>query len=144
MCGVPGSGKSTKAAQISQERNIPILALDDYREKMNVGGDGDQGAVVDAAEKDALDLLRARKPFIWDATNIFRDIRSSVVALFAKYHASVRIVYVEAPWKVMFERNAQRSRKVPEDVIVKMAEGLEMPSPNEAHVVEFAHEAVTV
>jgi predicted kinase len=138
MCGPPGSGKSTVASQIAAQKDMPILALDDYRERMGIDAAEGQGPVVDACERDAIALLRAKKPFIWDATNLFRDIRSSLVALFAKYGASVRIVYVEAPtWRDMFSRNAQRSRRVPEAVLAKMAENLEMPSLNEAHVVEY-------
>ena len=137
MCGVPGSGKSSEAEKRSNE-TVPILSLDDFREKMKISPEDNQGAVVEACEAEALKLLRAKKPFIWDGTNVFRDVRSSLVAMFAKYAASVRIVYVEAPsWQEMLTRNQERERSVPTAVVTRLAERLDMPSINEAHEVDY-------
>ena len=64
--------------------------------------------------------------------------RSGLIALFANYGAATRIVYVEAAtWQEMFARNRQRDRRVPERVIERLAEKLEVPSPAEAHRVEY-------
>ena len=67
-----------------------------------------------------------------------KDLRSILVALFFNYGARVRIVYVEAPWREMLERNRARKRVVPETVIRRLARKLEIPTPTEAHEVLYA------
>lgn len=136
MSGLPGSGKSTIAQQIAGDR--PVIRLDAIRERLDVDGAENQSAVVDEARELARSYLRRRRPFVWDATNTTKDMRSGLVALFANYGATVRIVYVEAPsWQEMFARNRQREHPVPERVIARLAERLEIPSPAEAHWVEY-------
>lgn len=136
MSGLPGGGKSTIARRIAGDR--PLIRLDDIRERLDIDGADNQSAVVDEARELAKSYLRQRQSFVWDATNTTRDMRSRLVALFANYGASVRIVYVEAPsWQEMFARNRQRERPVPDGVIERLAERLEIPSPAEAHRVEY-------
>jgi predicted kinase len=135
MSGLPGSGKSTVARQLAGDR--PVIRLDDIRERLDVNGADNQSAVVDEARELAKSYLRRPQSFVWDATNTTKDMRSGLVALFANYGASVRIVYVEAPsWPEMFARNREREHPVPERVISRLAERLEIPSPAEAHQVD--------
>jgi putative nucleotidyltransferase with HDIG domain len=137
MSGLPGSGKSTVAHRLAGDGR-PLINLDAIRGRLGVEADGDQSLVVTAAREEAKGYLRARRPFVWDATNTTRDLRNGLVALFANYGATVRVVYVEAPsWGDMFARNRARDRRVPEAVIGRLAEKLEIPSPAEAHRVEW-------
>lgn len=139
VCGLPGSGKSTWVKKNAEDR--PVICLDELRNQMGVDWeDADQSPVVNAAHEQAKQYLRAGQPFIWDATNITRDMRSALVALFFNYGFRTNLVYVEAPWQVMFERNAARQRPVPAKVIVKMAERLEVPTIREAHKVTYVTE----
>ncbi|HEY2586319.1 MAG TPA: AAA family ATPase [Tepidisphaeraceae bacterium] len=136
MSGLPGSGKSTIARQIAGDR--PVIRLDAIRERLDIDGAENQSVVVDEARELARSYLRQRQSFVWDATNTTKDMRSGLVALFANYGATVRIVYVEAPsWQEMFARNRQREHPVPERVIARLAERLEIPSPAKAHWVEY-------
>jgi putative nucleotidyltransferase with HDIG domain len=135
MSGLPGSGKSTVAVRTAGDR--PVINLDVIRGRLGVDGGDDQSQVVLAAREEAKTYLRARRPFVWDATNTSRDMRSGLIALFANYGATTRIVYVEAPsWAEMFARNRARERRVPDAVIARLAEKLEVPSAAEAHRVE--------
>lgn len=136
MSGLPGSGKSTVAREIAGEH--PLISLDEIRRELDVDGGDDQSAVITAAKEQAKMLLRARRSFVWDATNVTRDMRSGLIALFANYGAVTRIVYVEAPsWQEMFVRNRERERQVPEKVIARLAEKAEIPSAVEAHRMEY-------
>ncbi|CAA9416984.1 MAG: hypothetical protein AVDCRST_MAG64-3063 [uncultured Phycisphaerae bacterium] len=138
MSGLPGSGKSTVAREVAGDR--PVIALDEVREQIGIDPADDQGAVVAAAREQAKAHLRDRRSFVWDATNTSKDVRGGLIALFANYGATTRVVYVEAPsWQAMFARNRERprGRQVPEPVISRLAEKVEVPSPAEAHRVEY-------
>jgi predicted kinase len=137
MSGLPGSGKSTHARRLAEGR--PVINLDELRDDLGVepGEVGAQGAVVNAAKEEAKRLLRGKTPFVWDATNITRELRAGLTALFANYGARVRIVYVEASWQETFARNRARQRPVPERAIAQMADRLEVPSRTEAHRVDY-------
>lgn len=136
MSGLPGSGKSTLAQKLAGRR--PLISLDEIRQRLGIDGGDDQSGVIAHAKERAMDHLRRRQSFIWDATNTSKDLRAGLIALFANYEAATRIVYVEAPsWRELFERNRNRARPVPESVILRLAERLEIPSPAEAHRVEY-------
>ena len=136
MSGLPGSGKSTWAKTHCGDQ--PVICLDDLRQEAGVDPrDADQSVVINAAKERAKKYLRAKQPFIWDATNITRDMRGSMIALLANYGARTRIVYVETTWTEMLSRNRSRQRPVPEAVIEHLAEKLEVPSATEAHGVEY-------
>lgn len=136
MSGLPGSGKSTVARRIAGDR--PIISLDEIRDTLDIGGGDNQSPVIASAKENAMALLRRRQSFIWDATNTTRDLRAGLIALFANYGATTRIVYVEPPsWEELFARNRNRQRPVPESLILRLAERLEIPSLVEAHRVEY-------
>lgn len=149
MSGLPGSGKSTVAKRLAYDLRTPadcagpggdppIINLDAIRGRLGVDPADDQGSVAAAAKEQAKAYLRVRRPFVWDATNTTRELRGGLVALFANYGATVRIVYVEAPtWADMFARNRARERRVPEAVIARLAAKVEIPSAAEAHRVEY-------
>ena len=77
------------------------------------------------------------QPFAWNATNVTRQMRRMLIDFFKSYKARVRIVYVETPWAELVKRNARRSRPVPEAVLNKLAEKLEVPDLSEAQRVEW-------
>jgi hypothetical protein len=70
LSGLPGSGKDTWLAANTGGREV--ISLDDLREDLDVDPAGPQGAVIAAAREQARALLRAKRPFIWNATNISR------------------------------------------------------------------------
>lgn len=82
-------------------------------------------------------ILRQKKPFVWNATNITRQLRSQLISLFTAYGARVKIVYLEVPWAQWKQQNVRRKYAVPEAVVMRMASRLEVPQPDEAHSVEY-------
>ncbi|MBL8602590.1 MAG: AAA family ATPase [Myxococcales bacterium] len=137
MSGLPGAGKDHWVKTHGEGR--PVVSLDALRLAMGVSADDDQGRVVQAAEALAREHLRARRPFVWNATNLTRQRRAPLVALMSRYGARVRIVHVEAPEATL--RAVQRARseatRVPERVLDAMISRWELPDPTEAPLVEY-------
>lgn len=95
MCGLPGTGKDTWIGKNHPE--LPVVCMDDIRRQMGIKSTDNQGQVVQAAREQARVYLRAKQPFIWNATGITAMLREKQIRLFEEYHASVRIVYLETP-----------------------------------------------
>ena len=92
--------------------------------------------MVQAAREQARGYLRARQPFVWNATSL-TVLRDQQVALFEQYHARVRIVFLETDWRENLRRNADREAAVPEAVISRMLDRLEPPERWEARNVRW-------
>jgi predicted kinase len=135
MSGLPGSGKSRWVAAHAQGQ--PVIELDAIRRELGIGPDEPQGKVIDVARGRAREHLRAQQPFVWDATNLGRTLRKSVVGLCLDYRARVRLVYVEAPASALFRRNRERPYPVPQNVLTRMIRRWEPPDRTEAHEVIF-------
>jgi predicted kinase len=81
--------------------------------------------------------MRAEKSFVWNATNLSRQLRSSLINLFSAYQARIRIVYLEVSWEELLRRNHSRAANVPEAVIERMRDRLEVPDLTEAYQVDW-------
>ena len=130
LCGLPAAGKDTWIR--NHAADLPVVSLDDLRDEL----DG-EGAVVQAARALARQHLREHQSFIWNATNLRRERRAQLVDLFSGYHASTRIVYIEAPATELFTRNRERERPVPEAALQRMLDHWDVPAPEEAPAVEW-------
>jgi len=138
MSGLPAAGKDTWIR--ANLPNWPVVSLDGLRAELGVDPADGQGAVVRAAKGRARELLRRRASFVWNATNVTRALRGSLIDLFAAYRARVRIVYVDAPYAALLRRNAARARPVPERVIRTLLRKLEVPDATEAQRVTWVYE----
>jgi predicted kinase len=135
MSGLPGAGKDTWI-----QENLPdslVICLDELRRKLGIDPEDDQGVVTNAAKAIAKEYLRSGQSFVWNATNISRQLRGMLIRLFASYQARIRIVYLEAPWPELLRRNRDRPAKVPEKVLYRMKNRLEVPDITEAQVVDW-------
>lgn len=139
MAGLPGAGKDTWI-----RKNLPdwpVISLDDVRREMGISPRSDQGQVVQAARERARELLRQQRSFVWNATNVTRMARLRVLNLALAYQARTRIVYVESPFTTILSRNRTRQANVPEEIIYRLLNRLEMPQMSEAHRVEWIWDA---
>ena len=89
----------------------------------------------------AREHLRLARPFVWDATNLSRTLRKSVVGLGLDYGARVRLVYVEAAADALGARNRERAHPVPEAVLARMLRRWEPPDRTAAHEVLYVDAA---
>lgn len=135
MSGMPGAGKDFWVAE--HAAGLPVVSLDALRRGMKVSPTENQGPVVSRAREAAREHLRKRRDFVWNATNISRQMRELSVNLFAAYNARVRIVYVEAPEGRLYAQNREREEAVPAEVIRKLTARWEVPDLTEAHRVEW-------
>lgn len=135
MCGLPGSGKDTYIQR--NFKGVPMISLDDLREEMEVDASDNQGTVLQASRQRLREHLRLRDQVIFNATNIHRQRRQPILGLAAGYKVRTRIIYLESPQKQLLADNRNREAKVPEQVIHRMSKKWEMPSPMEAHRVEY-------
>ncbi len=131
MCALPGSGKDTF---IKNNLSQPILSLDDIRREHKISPTDKKGngQVIQMAKEKAKEYLRSKKSFVFNATNITRDIRSRWIGLFTSYNARVKIIYIEVPYQLLLKQNSNREYKVPEKVINKLIRKLDIPDPREA------------
>lgn len=135
MSGLPGSGKDTWIARHASE--LPQISLDTIREETGAEPTGNQGAVVQAAREKARVLLRSGDDFVWNATNLSREIRGQVVDLLTAYHARIKIVYVEASRDLFYAQNRDRNAVLPRAAIERLIDRWEVPDPTEAQQVEW-------
>ncbi len=87
--------------------------------------------------------LRAGQPVVWNATNLARTQRQSVIDLATAYGARVDVVVVEAAADVIAARNRARSAPVPASAYARLMARWEFPDLREAHrviVVDDAHD----
>jgi predicted kinase len=135
MAGLPGAGKDHWIA--TQAPDWPVISLDALRREMKISPTDKQGAVIARARELAREHLRRKQSFIWNATNISRQMRERSLSLCAAYNARVRIVYIEAPADRLFAQNAERKHSVPAAVIARLLEKWQPPDLTEAHQIEW-------
>ena len=135
MSGLPLSGKDTYIE--NELMGLPVVSLDDIRAKMGVRPDEPSGPVAAAAKEQSKEFLRRKQPFVWNATNILLDTRRKVCKMCTDYGARVHLIYREAPYHELLERNKIRSRSVPVEVIDRLIRKLDVPECVEAYQVEY-------
>ncbi len=131
LSGLPASGKDTWLATHANGREI--ISLDDIRHELDIDPRDSQGPVITAARDRARIALRAKHPFIWNATNISRQIRRQLIDLIADYKAKVRIIYLETSEEEKIRRNNTRERPVPAKIIARMLDRWVPPDLTECH-----------
>lgn len=140
MAGLPLAGKDTWIEKNRNQGNFmkgPVISLDEIREELGISPKDGSGKVAALAIEQARKLLRKKEPFVWNATNLMQETRQRLVRLFAGYGARVHILYLEAPYAELLERNQTRKRQIPENVLEQMIDKLEMPESWEGYEVRY-------
>lgn len=130
LVGLPGSGKSTYAATLG----VPVLSSDAIR-LLLADDERDQtihSRVFATLRYLLLQRLEIGRPVTYiDATHLTRAERKPYVDIARERNAEIEAVFFNTPLDVCLERNRNRSRQVPEDVMVKMSAKLQPPTSDE-------------
>ena len=137
MCAIAGSGKDSYIRQ--HLAHLPMLSLDEIRRerKLDPADSKHTAEAVRLGKEQAKEYLRTRTSFVFNATNLNRDLRSKWLPMFADYGARVHLIYLEVPYTQLLSQNRNREHSVPNDVLHRMIEKLEIPDYSEAHTVDF-------
>lgn len=134
LSGLPASGKNT---WVDRHPDLPTISYDDLREEFGLKPGEGTGTLVHAADDRMREFLRARQPFVINATHLSRQMRRRTLDLIADYGGQVRVVYFEAPREEILARNRERDTTLTNQKLLKMASRWEVPGHDEAHVLEF-------
>lgn len=129
LVGLPGSGKSTHAQVYN---DYTIVSSDDIRAELfgDASIQGDPKQVFAIAEDRVCNYLSNEQNVVFDATNINAKKRAAFLSRVRQrvqtgVHA-VCVVVVASP-EVCIQRQAQRDRKVPAEVIERMVRNFQVP-----------------
>ena len=132
MIGIPGSGKSTVAAQLAGDGKI--FSSDAQRKKL-FGDENCQNnpkLVFDTLYKQIEDYMdNEQKTVVFDATNISRKTRHQIIDICKKHGYEAKAIVVKVSKETCIKRDRQRTRTVGEAVINRMYNSFEYPKLDE-------------
>ena len=129
LCGIPGSGKSTLAGCLQGY----CVSTDSLRKYLwgNESVIEHDKLVFELAERTIRYLLGVGSNVIFDATNLSSKKRAGLVRLARENKSKVVLHLVDCPLEVALKRNRQRTRQVPEKIIISLFASFEYPAANE-------------
>ena len=131
MCGLPASGKNTWVE--AHRKGLPVVSFDDAREELGLKHGQNDGMAAHHAVDKAKELLRAKAPFVWNATHLSQSMRSKSLDLLFAYGAEVELVYLEHSRGELLHRNTRRDTSLSNKALLGMLHKWELPVPTEAH-----------
>lgn len=139
MCGISGSGKSTKAKELASRFNAVIVSTNEIRQRVfkDVNDQKHNREVFQIAYDEINDLIKYANNVIFDATNIkyssIRELEKNI----KHWNDIYRMLYImDTPIDKAIEQNNKRDRIVPTEVIIKQANTFK--SNREKIMQEFA------
>ena len=140
LSGIAGSGKDFYISKNYPAH--PVVSLDDMRRKAKIryGDTKGNGQIIQEAKETARQYLRNGTAFIWNATNITRQMRGQMIDLAEPYQPMTKIIYLEVGYEKLLAQNKNRDFDIPGNAVERMIEKLEVPKIWEAPIVEYVVE----
>lgn len=138
MCGVAGSGKTTWI-----EKNLnhfEVISPDQFRLDLKISPKENQGKLYQHIKEVCKQKLRKKESFIFDATNVSREVRSKWLNIFFDYGAKLKIVFLDISLEQILLQNSKRENPVPKAIIEKQYSRFERPDLRECHELEVVKE----
>jgi predicted kinase len=129
MCGLPCSGKSTKTQELAKNYNANIHSSDAIREELtgDINNQENNALVFKTLHQRVKDDLRNGKSCVYDACNISYKTRMAFLQELKNISCEKICILMATPYEECLQRNAERGRKVPEEVIKKMYMNFAIP-----------------
>jgi predicted kinase len=129
LVGLPASGKSTKAKELSIKYNAIIHSSDALRKELygDENSQDNNNDIFQIIHKRIKEDLKNCKSVIYDATNIDYKRRLALLSEFRNIECDKICVIMSTPYEICIEQNKQRDRQVPEYVIKKMYVNFHIP-----------------
>lgn len=133
LVGLSGSGKSVYAESLNKAYdNSVVIESDAYREKEygDASVQGDNNKLFGKIHADILSNLAEGKTVIFDATNLIRKNRMSLMNALPK-NLEKGCVIIATEYSKCLEQNQKRERQVPIYVIDRMYKSFQVPTFSE-------------
>lgn len=129
LCGLPASGKSTYAKELAEKYNANIHASDSIREELSgdINNQNINDLVFKTLHRRIKEDLANGKSCIMDATNINYKRRMAFLQELNKIPCEKICILMATPYEECLKNNANRDRKVPEEVIERMYRHFDVP-----------------
>ncbi len=139
MSGLPASGKDTYIEQ--HLANLPVISLDQIRLQMKVKPTENQGVVIQEAKERSKVFCRQKQSFVWNATNITKNMRATLIGLWLPYQPKINLVFMSKNIDKILKDNEKRAQenKIPNEKILHLFEKLELPDLTECHTLEIVY-----
>jgi len=133
--GLPGSGKSS----LTRTLGLPVISRDELRAAagLDPADKSDQGRASQLFQKALREQLRKKEDCVIDGTNLIRNLRGNTIDLCVNYGAAITLHCLDRDRPTIWKQNRDREAVVPECVIERMAESMELPEETEAHRLEW-------
>ncbi|QHT71153.1 HDIG domain-containing protein [Rhodocytophaga rosea] len=137
MSGLPASGKDSYIHR-RWGGELPIISLDDIREELDIAPTDNQGRVIRLAKEKSKEYCRKKQSFIWNATNISRNMRSQLIDTWLPYHPKINIIFLFKNINQVLIDNAGREKefKISSSKILAMHQKVQFPTEMECHNLE--------
>lgn len=122
MCGIPGSGKTTKAKKIAKECSAVYISSDDLREELfeDATDQNHNEEVFTEMNKRTVKALKENKNVVYDSCNISRKRRMTIIRQFKRYNPKFICALCYNTYEKCLENNRKRERVVPDDAVLRM------------------------
>ena len=136
MCGCSGAGKTTFSKAFAKKNNVKYFGIDDYYALVN----GDE-CIRDNSFEVWIEFYKAihnaevnNEDCIIDTNNLTVGHRTQFLEWFPTFEH--HIIFIDADGDLRKKNNLSRKRHVPDDVMDRMAQQLEIPLPHRAEGFE--------
>lgn len=130
LVGIPGSGKTTYAENYIPDypKEAVHLSSDSIRAELygNESLQGNPAEVFSLMQNRAIEALNNGHDVLYDATNITRKDRASIIGVCPKF-AKIECHIIWAPIEECIKRDASRDRTVGKEVIDRMLKRFQAP-----------------
>lgn len=138
LIGAPGSGKTTiREKLVAQYPDLKVLSMDDKRKELtgDVNDQSRNNEVFAWQQRELNKAMEARQNVLIDATNTHRKLRRMLWEIGRRNGALCSAIYFDLPLATLLERNAQREKRVPDDVVKRFYDTMQSVLPYEADQV---------